>query len=207
MKTTIITTAAIFAIMMTACSSDDSDNAVVEEPLSERIEYEFNTETEIPNGTGELAIVTINVEEDKVIIDPTKIHIEITLEHEVALDLSFGYLMPNTGNEFKTIVNQLGGFNKYIPQNVFSFNPENTQIINPSENHYYPQQTIPAGKYREGTNNPEYPVETPLFQSMLNKNIKGQWKFYFLDSVELDQGKVIKIKLIFDEGALEVTNN
>lgn len=202
MKTIIKITAIFAAIMLTACSSDD--NKKTEEPLSERLEYEYATETIIPDGTVVPVMINIEVPDDKKVIDPTKIHIEITLEHEVALDLSFGYLMPNTGNEFKTIVNQLGGFNKYIPQNVFSFNPENTQIINSSENHYYPQQIIPAGKYKEGTNNSEYPVETPLFQSMLNKNIKGQWKFYFLDSVELDEGKVIKIKLIFDEGALQV---
>lgn len=202
MKTVIKTTAIFLMMVLTACSNDDGKKT--EEPLSERLEYEYTTETIIPDGTVVPVMISIEVPNDKIVIDPAKVHIEITLEHEVALDLSFGYLMPNTGNEFKTIVNQLGGFNKYIPQNVFSFNPENTQVINPDGNHYYPQQTIPAGNYKEGTNNPEFPVETPLFQSMLNKNIKGQWKFYFLDSIELDEGKVIKVKLIFDEGALGI---
>lgn len=42
---------------------------------------------------------------------------------------------------------------------------------------------------------------------MMSKNINGAWKFFLKDDFGPDEGKIIKIKLIFDEGALEVTNN
>ena len=202
MKSLIRTTAFLVLLAVTACNSDDNKNT--EEPLSERLEYEYTTETTIPDYPVSPLLIDIEVQEDEVVIDPSKVHIEISLEHEVAADISYGYLMPNNGTEFKTIVNELGGFNKYVAQNVLSFNPENTQVINSSGDFYYPDGKIPAGNYKEGTNDPQYAPETPLFKSMLNKNIKGKWKFYFLDSYEMDEGKVIKIKLIFDEGALQV---
>jgi len=206
MKTIFKTTAAIFAIMMTACSSDDSNNAVVEEPLSERIEYEYTTERLIPNGNN-LIDIPINVNEDKVVINPSKVFIEIMLDHKDAQDLSYGYLMPNDGTEFRTIVSKLGGTNNYNANNVLSFNPEHTQVINPNPSFHFPNGIIPSGNYKEGTSNPGFQVETPLFNSMLNKNINGVWRFFFIDDNLGHEGKVIKIKLIFDEGALEVANN
>ena len=202
MKTTIKTTAAILAmIMMAACSSDDSKPA--EEPLSERLEYENTTETTIYDFS-EPVYIQIQVPEDKIIIDPSKVSLEITLEHQVAFDLSYGYRMPNSTTDYK-IVNTLGGFNKYSRENVLSFNPNHTEVINPDGSFNYPNQTIPAGNYEEGGLSNEYPVETPMFSSMLNKNIKGNWQIFFVDTAELDEGKVIKVKLIFGEGALEVT--
>ena len=191
----------LFAV--TACSKDD-DNKTIDEPISERLEYEFTNEVLIPDGTGSIALINLEVDADGVVIDPSKIFIEITLEHELAIDVSYGYLMPNNGNEFQAIVNNLGGFNKYSAQNVLSFNPENTQVLNASDTFSYPDNTIPQDDYKEGTINPEFPVETPLFKSMMNKNIKGTWKFFVLDDWDQDEGKVIKIKLIFDEGALQV---
>ncbi|RZK12878.1 MAG: hypothetical protein EOO46_01455 [Flavobacterium sp.] len=203
MKSIIKTTALAMVFALTACSSDDGEKRV-EEPISERLEYEFTNQIPIPDGSGTLAIISLEVDADEVVIDPSKVHIEITLEHELAIDVSYGYLMPNDGDEFRTIVNKLGGYNKYSAQNVLSFNPENTQVINVSENFNYPENTIPQGDYKEGTNDADFPVETPLFKSMMNKNINGTWKFFFIDDFEQDEGKVVKIKLIFDEGALQV---
>ena len=202
MKTTIKTIAFVLLLMVMACSSDDAEKR--EESISERLEYEFTNEVLIPDGTGSMAIINLEVDADEVVIDPSKVYIEITLEHELAIDVSYGYLMPNNGDEFQAIVNNLGGFNKYSAQNTLSFNPEHTQVMNGSETFSYPNNTIPQDHYKEGTSNPEFPVETPLFKSMMNKNIKGLWKFFFLDDWDQDTGKVVKIKLIFDEGALQV---
>lgn len=201
---TIKTTIAILAmIMITACSGDDSKTT--EEPLSERLEYQYTSETIIPD-VGDPIYIPIQVLEDKIITDPTKVYLEITLEHEVAFDLSYGYQMPNSSTEYK-IVNSLGGFNKYSRENVLSFNPNHNEVINPDGGFTYQNQTIPAGNYKEGSFSDEHPVDTPLFNGMLNKNIKGTWKFFFVDSEEFDQGKLIEVKLIFDGGALEAANN
>ena len=184
-------------IVMTACSSDDDTKIKV----SERLEYEYTIEQAIPDFSVP-AYISIPVEEEKIIIDPTKVYVEISLEHELAADLSYGYKMPNNVTEY-TMVNCLGGFNKYNRQNTLSFNPSHTEVL-ASENFTYPNGIIPQGNYNGGGLSENFPVETPMFNSMLNKSIKGTWKFFVKDNFELDEGKVIKVKLIFDEGALEV---
>ena len=200
MKTIFKTTAAIFAITKTACSSDDDTKVKV----SERLEYEYAIEQPIPDFSVP-AYISIPVEEEKTIIDPTKVYVEISLEHDVAADLSYGYKMPNNSTEY-TMVNCLGGFNKYNKQNALSFNPSHTEVLK-SDNSMYPNGIIPQGNYNGGGISEDFPAETPMFNSMLNKSIKGTWKFFVKDNFELDEGKLVKIKLIFDEGALEVTNN
>ena len=197
MKTSIKIFAAILMIAMTACSSDDDTKIKV----SERLEYEYTIEQAIPDFSVP-AYISIPVEEEKIIIDPTKVYVEISLEHELAADLSYGYKMPNNGTEY-TMVNCLGGFNKYNRQNTLSFNPSHTEVL-ASENFTYPNGMIPQGNYNGGGLSENFPVETPMFNSMLNKSIKGTWKFFVKDNFEFDKGKVIKVKLIFDEGALEV---
>ena len=208
MKTAIKLSVAILIMVMSACSSDDSKE-IIEEPLSERLEYEFTTETEIPNGTGELALVTINVGEDRIVIDPTKIFIEFTLDHYEAKDLTYGYVIPNDNNTYRCLVRNLGGSNNYEAQNVLSFNPNHTNVINADGN--YPNNSVPQGNYKEGSLSPTAAIDTPLFSNMMGKNINGTWKFFVEDYQDnwnlIDDGNITKIKLIFDEGALEVTNN
>lgn len=205
MKTTIKTTAAILAmIMMAACSSDDSKPA--EEPLSERLEYENTTETIIPDGSETGVTIILNVDEDKNVIDPSKIFLEITLDHQIAVDLSLGYTMPSA-SQLQGIFSGLGGLNKFSRENVLSFNATHTAVISENPSFLYPNSTVPQGNYKQASTNSEFPVETSLFSSMMSKNINGAWKFFLKDDFGPDEGKIIKIKLIFDEGALEVTNN
>lgn len=189
----------VFSIsVIISCSNDDKD------VVPTRFEYEFATETAIPDN-GNVRLITINVEADRVVINPSKVFLEITLNHPVASDLSYGYLMPNDGDEFKNIVNNLGGLNAYNSANSLLFSPTAVETINPSIDYIYPNFVISAGIYKEGTASPDYPVESPLFQSMMNKNIRGDWKFFFLDTQELNEGSIIKVKLIFEEGALNDT--
>lgn len=183
----------LFIVM--ACNKDD------DEGISSKLEYQFTTETLIPDN-GNPLIITINVDADRVVVDPSKVFLEITLNHSVARDLSYGYLMPNDGDEIRSIVNNLGGLNAYSSDNTLVFSPTSLVSINPSEDYMYPNFVVSAGVYKEGTSSEEFPVESPLFHNMLDKNILGDWKFFFLDTRELYQGSVIKVKLIFEEGAL-----
>lgn len=142
MKTTIKTTAAILAmIMMAACSSDDSKPA--EEPLSERLEYENTTETIIPDGSETGVTIILNVDEDKNVIDPSKIFLEITLDHQIAVDLSLGYTMPSA-SQLQGIFSGLGGLNKFSRENVLSFNATHTAVI--SENPVFSIPILPCHK-------------------------------------------------------------
>ncbi len=204
MKTIIRTTAVFVTMMIIGCSSDD-DNTT-EEPISERLEYEYNIETDIPNGTGETLIVTIPIDQDKIVIDPTKVFVEITLDHDKASDLTYGYFMPNESVS-RIIIAGLGGNNNYDRNNILSFNPNHTQAINTTQD--YPGGIIPRGNYKQGTYSEGTQVETPLFHNMMNKNIRGNWRFLiedYQDDLSIDDGSLIKIKLIFDEGALEVND-
>lgn len=205
MKNLIIT--AMLLMLFTACSSDDNNNEI-EDPVSERIEYEFSSETEIPNGNGEDISVTIPVSQDMIIIDPTKVFLEITLDHYKASDITCGYILPNE-TIYRRIFANLGGNNNFDRNNVLSFNPNHTDVISTTAD--YPGGIIPAGNYKEGSYSTTLnPVETPLFHNMINKNIKGNWRFFFedyQDDISLDDGSLVKIKLIFDEGALQVNEN
>lgn len=196
MKNTISKISLVFAIgiLFFSCSKNNED------PEPTLYEYEFNTETIIPDN--EVMLISINVKDDAIIIDPTKVYIEIRLQHAVARDLSFGYLMPDDDGEAQSIVNNLGGINAYSSANTLTFNSTAIETINPSVDNIYPNFVVPAGRYREGTSDAQFPVETPLFNGMMGKNIRGDWQFFFLDTVELNEGSLISVKLIFEEGSL-----
>lgn len=187
----------LITITLTSCSSDDD---TTNEPTSAgRMEFVYDIVTEFTGVTGD-NIITLNVGTDAVVIDPTKVYIELNLELSYAATMDYGYAMPSDESEFKYMVGALGGDNQYIPSNTLRFNPNHTNVIEDD----YQDGIIPSGDYTSHTLDAIYfPIESPLFNSMLGKNIQGNWKFNFAAYANLP-GKVHKIKIIFEEGALEL---
>lgn len=198
MKTIIKATATILTILtMTACSSDDSKDAPEEEPLSEKVEYVFSEPTQIASDG--FTIIDLEVGANAKIIDPTKITLELRLSHQQAMDVDFTYVPPDGDGHY--ILIGAGGYNKFNPNSTLTFRSSHTQMIADE----YPNNTIPTGDYTSTSfDNEIYPVEKPLFNSLLNKNTEGTWKFVFSDVGDTESGDVYWIKLIFEEGALEV---
>lgn len=183
-------------IAVTACSKDDEVEKIVEEAKSERIEYVYNGPRDFLNTS---TYVNITITDDEIIIDPTKVTLQIRLKHDKAIDVDYGYIAPEAEEKFIAV--GLGGNNKYSANSTLSFNSVNTEIIGDN----YPNQTIPTGNYTSGTsffNNPLH--EAPLFKSLLNKNIKGVWSFFFYEFGDTQSGQIQSVKLIFEEGALQV---
>ena len=100
-----------FISFLSSCSKDD-DNEI---KLSERKEYSYTTLSTIPDNGIDNLIITLNVPDNRIIIDPTKVKVEFKLEHGFASDLLVQYKNPD-GN-FKDIFVFEGGSNTFIPQN------------------------------------------------------------------------------------------
>jgi len=199
MKTIIKTTALIaMLIFLTACSSDEAEK-IIEEPVSERVEYVYNGPQDFISAS---TSVGIEIYDDAIIIDPTKVTLQIRFKHDKAIDVDYGYIAPGAEEEFIAV--GLGGSNKYNANNTLSFNSTNTEIIGDN----YPDQTIPEGNYTSGSSFINDPLlhEAPLFKSLLNKNIKGVWVFFFYEFGNTQSGQIQSVKLIFEEGALKVND-
>ncbi len=185
----------IFSLI--SCSKDNN-----EEPkpkLSERKEYLFTTITNIPDDGSANLEIPIIIGDNRTIIDPTKVKLELKLEHGYASDLLVMYKNP-TGT-YKGIFIFVGSSNDFISTNTLSFGTNHTLASFIIEDGY----KIAAGNYNSMSNDIVLnPVEKPLFEQLRNKNINGTWKFFFSDVLASYSGKVHSIKLIFEEGALSV---
>ncbi|HLT53655.1 MAG TPA: hypothetical protein VKZ97_07180 [Flavobacteriaceae bacterium] len=182
-------------ILFWACNKEDDSSENL--PLGD---MEFVNET-LANFTGDPGdnIVTLYVDTNAIVVDPTKVFIELNIEYPVAGALDYAYKMPFENAEFQYLVGAVGGNNEYIPENTLRFNPNHENIIESS----YPDSVVPSGDYNSATLNAfDFPVETPLFGSMMGKNIQGEWQFNFPD-YSGQPGSVHKIKLVFEEGALQ----
>lgn len=190
-----MTLGTIILFMFLACNKDD--DTTEEMPLGD-IEFIYDTVTSFTGDPGD-NIVTLNVDIDAIVVDPTKVFIELNMEYPVAGALDYAYKMPFENAEFQYLVGAVGGNSEYIPENTLRFNPNHEHVIESS----YPDSIIPSGDYNSYTINAfDFPVETPLFGSMMGKSIQGNWRFNFADYAG-QSGKVHKIKLVFEEGSLQ----
>lgn len=184
----------ILVISLFSCSKDENNT----QKISERKEYSFTTVTTIPNNGVDNLELTINVPESRIIIDPSKVKLEVKLQHERANSLHFLYKNPS-GN-YKSIFVFTGGVNSFVSQNSLLFGSTHTKdafdIVS--------LRTIAAGNYNSILSDVN-PVERPLFSQTSNKNIQGNWNFFISDvTADSWQGNLYSIKLIFEEGALNI---
>ncbi len=197
MKTIFKTVLAVSLLtLFFACNKEDDSNN--DSPLG-TVAFVYDVVTNFTGAPGD-NIITLEVDMDAIVVDPAKVFIELNLEYPYAEALDYAYSMPSDNGEFKYMVGALGGDNQYVPENTLRFNPNHTDVIE----HNYPDGIIPSGDYVSDTSDAfSYPVESPLFVGMTGKSIRGDWKFNFPAYANFP-GKVYKINLRFEEGALEL---
>lgn len=166
--------------------------------VSERREYAYTTITSIPDDEVNNLEISIHISENRTVIDPSKIKLEVKLEHTQATDILLQYRNP--GGTYLTIFNFLGADNDFAPQNTLVFGSTHTLTNFNTAGGY-----VLGGNYTSMTNDVNaYPVEVPLFEQTRNMNISGTWNFFISDVSAGESGNLHSIKLIFEEGALSL---
>jgi subtilisin-like proprotein convertase family protein len=196
MKTFFRATGFICLFLMASCSNDDNNG---DQKLTLPATFENNTALNIPDTPPGVPVYSeINIPNSGTIIDPSKINIELDLEHSFCVDLVIQIVAPD-GNA-TTLLKRYGAGNDLISGNILRFNSTftNTMISNPiATGNYAP--LINQDTSFEPTN-----ISTPSLELFLtNKNIKGIWKIKASDWFTGNVGKLNTWKIKFAEGALK----
>ena len=200
---TIKTTIAILAlsIFTISCSKDDPAPTPVKLP-SAAVNFENTTEIPILDaldipGPDEPAITisNINVTANGTILDLKKMIFEMNVEHTWQGDLRFTLIAPD-GTE-SLFIRNIGQDKNYVSTNKLRFCATFTNAM-PNQN-----IDIPAGNYKESQNTVSTPVLLPIFSTLQDKSINGNWKLKVSDHYNGDTGSIKSWKLIFETGALK----
>lgn len=209
----------IITFFAIACSkNEDSSPTPTPAALSVAFEGINTTVTAIPDaaalpvGSTNVVEIPITIDKEGVIIDGSKITIELDLTHTFAGDVAVRIIAP-TGESFG-LIKRIGSTSQSLDGSLGSnnnFKAGNKLVFNSTFVNSFPFTSIttfdiPAGNYKPtfGVNTiPTIVVEVPLAAFFANKNIKGIWKLKAYDCGYGDTGSVNEWKIKFDTGALK----
>ena len=200
---TIKTTIAILvlSILTFSCSKEDAPAPTPVKQPSAAVSFENTTEMPILDalyvlGPDEPTTTTsnINVTANGTILDLKKMIFEMNVEHTYQLDLRFTLIAPD-GTE-SLFIRNIGQDKNYVSTNKLRFCATFTNAM-PNQN-----IDIPAGDYKESQKTGSTPVLLPIFSTLQDKSITGNWKLKVSDHDNSDTGSIKSWKLIFETGAL-----
>jgi subtilisin-like proprotein convertase family protein len=205
----------IAASLTLSCSKDDDPAPIVDTRLVLPATLENNTLINIPDastglgdcGTGVTpgnAQSTIEIIGTGIITDPSKVTIELDIEHYYGGDLVIELIAPS--GESCGLIKRLGATSdstcgnssNFITGNKLSFNSTFTTTLTANE--------IVTGNYAPTQGNSNYPTTVPMISLatfLTGKNITGIWKLKMYDYGVGDTGKLNSWKLKFETGALQ----
>lgn len=210
----------IAAVLLTiSCSKDDEPKTYgsVNLPLLPA-SFEQNNAvniTDATGGCGSNAVTTpvvseIMISNNGIIIDPSKVTIDLGLSHTWCGDLVVELIAPS--GDSCTLIKRLGSSSNedscasganFISTNILSFNSLNPDPINVLN--YTTDDEVPAGNYMPssgaGTFLPSVKM-TPLKGFLMNKSINGTWKLRVADYGGGDSGSIQNWKIRFEAAAL-----
>lgn len=224
MKTIKLTAAilSLVSIIAISCSKDDDAPAVPTPIVPDTrlvlpATLENNTQLTLPDGvanggacgsqvTPGTAENTIEIAADGIILDPTKLSIEVDISHTYGGDVVLELVTPSGESVglikriASTVDTSCGTNTDFVVGNKLTFNSTNaTQLAGG------PPSFI-TGNYAPSSGTSTYPTTvamTSLATFLTGKNIKGVWKMKIYDCGVGDIGKLNSWKLKFEVGALQ----
>ena len=143
---------------------------------------------------------TINIPKAGTINDPSKISVDISLNHDNADDLVMILYLPN-GDNF-TLLRNVGADNNFVANNILTFVSSSTYTISNTASNV----NIFAGFYKQclSTNQNLVLSNDDLMETVLaNKSIQGDWILKIYDTKFTNLGFFNFVKINLAEGALK----